>query len=1376
MASHDQQWYMDTRATSHISYHIGNLQTSSLNRNFYSAIVENGSSKSVTHSGHVQIPNPYRPLHLRNVLVTPNIIKNLVSVRKFTIDNKCSIDFDPYGFTVRDYHTRQTLLRCDSTSDLYPLHVAASAFAILTNKHSASTSWSPWTLVDTEKKFGPEGPPITDPTLYRSLAGAFRTTNLGLQLFRSTTSHLIAYSDADWACCPATCRSTSEYCVFLGDNLLTWSSKRQDTLSRSSAEAEYRVVANVVAETSWIRNLLRELHTALFTTTLVYYDNVSAVYMSANPVQHQRTKHIEIDTHFVRDKVAAGHVRVLHVPSQFLLELSIFRVTVRLHPKETSKGSGFNIRYWKSWLEAGSLGFPARASVFGAVNVPKLNLQKQTPKWNNELFQANDTLVCNDYGIVVDVFIPNKKSKAGKHFAFVRFIKIINLDRLIENLNTIWIGRFHLFTNRVRFERPKKLVFPTYKDMPATPSNSTGFRKPKAQDHAGSYVNVVNGSSTAAVHGPYISSASTLVLDDLCVVERDLSKYAMGKVKDVNSIPNIRTLLMDEGFFDVKLKYLGGVKSWFHVIQDAVHDFVSDERIVWVDIEGIPLNVWSRETFMRIGKKWGDTLDIENNVDTKQPLSILESFKIIFKGKVLLVRAKELFTWNPTFLAHKEMVYASEDELVHSPKKIPAHSPFSEEVSGDDSESDVEEVSDTIFGDNSSSPNSNIDEMGKQHSEDPFKIYDILKKQRGGETREVSSSLSHPPGFTPEVSEIRKENDQGAEEFLSLVNAKVMNNSQEVYQEINRESVDPNVVKEGGFILRVLEDMIRVGQAMGDAVGNSGGILYVWEANVFKKYYATISDNFVAIYGTWLPSNSKIPFVAIYAPQQASCKRVLWEYVSNLIGRWNGETIILGDFNECLQNEHYALWEVIEFGDSYKAPLEETSKGLASESSARKKGRTVAITTKDMQKRRNDVKARTTLLLALPDEHQLRFSKIETTDQETKIIATVDGKPQTISGSSLRRHLKLNDEEWNSSLPDAELFENLSLMRYNILPSQRTVPLFASMIVTQGEGLANPTKAHHTPSPQEHQSPQSNYSTQHASPPLSHQTIISEPIPYDLQVPTKTLTLRRLTKRAIRIAQSKALSPAADEPASLSRDDRHGEAFPTVSSLDTGQDRENIAKTSTMSHESSPRVPSLDVDEGREELGADKSTEKGSNDTEKMVNMLSSMEAANILSSEGTSLSTVSVFPGDVFSIAGVPTVSGSFPSVSAIFTTASVATPYTRMLKEQTIIKEGAREGVSEEELKGMMQLVPLEEVYIEALQEIHTEGKREYWKIIRLGGHTGAYQFFVDMLKQIDREDLHQLWILVKETFSIKQCTRDKEKELWVELKRLFEPDSKD
>ncbi|GKE23986.1 ribonuclease H-like domain-containing protein, partial [Tanacetum coccineum] len=102
-----------------------------------------------------------------------------------------------------------------------------------------------------------------------------------------------------------------------GDNLLSWSAERNVTLSLSNAEAEYRGVANVVAETAWIRNFFRELHTPLFIATLVYCDNVSAMYMSANPVQHQRTKHIEIDIHFVHDFVVKGHVRVLHVPSRF---------------------------------------------------------------------------------------------------------------------------------------------------------------------------------------------------------------------------------------------------------------------------------------------------------------------------------------------------------------------------------------------------------------------------------------------------------------------------------------------------------------------------------------------------------------------------------------------------------------------------------------------------------------------------------------------------------------------------------------------------------------------------------------------------------------------------------------------------------------------------------------------------------------------------------------------------------------------------------------------------------------------------------------------------------------------------------------------------
>jgi hypothetical protein len=145
------------------------------------------------------------------------------------------------------------------------------------------------------------------------------TLDHGLLLRRASTSDLVVYIDADWAGCPDTCWSTSGYAVFLGDNLVSWSSKRQHVVSRSSAEVEYCAVANSVAEACWLRQLLVELHSPLSWATLVYCDNVSAVYLSTNPVQHQRTKHVEIDLHFVREHVVIGDVRVLHVmtTSQF---------------------------------------------------------------------------------------------------------------------------------------------------------------------------------------------------------------------------------------------------------------------------------------------------------------------------------------------------------------------------------------------------------------------------------------------------------------------------------------------------------------------------------------------------------------------------------------------------------------------------------------------------------------------------------------------------------------------------------------------------------------------------------------------------------------------------------------------------------------------------------------------------------------------------------------------------------------------------------------------------------------------------------------------------------------------------------------------------
>nr|GEV53904.1 RNA-directed DNA polymerase, eukaryota [Tanacetum cinerariifolium] len=195
------------------------------------------------------------------------------------------------------------------------------------------------------------------------------------------------------------------------------------------------------------------------------------------------------------------------------------------------------------------------------------------------------------------------------------------------------------------------------------------------------------------------------------------------------------------------------------------------------------------------------------------------------------------------------------------------------------------------------------------------------------------------------------------------VHANITNTNIEVTESSIGESTSIRTghVHNGGSILDVLEDMVRVGHSMGynlegcmkdieslghkskkewikelnskprvnflalqetklervshmdvkllwgnfnfqfissDSNGSSGGILCVWETSVFKKDNATVSDNFIAIYGTWLPSISKILFVVVYAPQQLSMKRSLWDYITSLLRRWNGDSIVMGDFND----------------------------------------------------------------------------------------------------------------------------------------------------------------------------------------------------------------------------------------------------------------------------------------------------------------------------------------------------------------------------------------------------------------------------------------------------------------------------------------------
>ncbi|KAI9160575.1 hypothetical protein LWI28_009567 [Acer negundo] len=149
--------------------------------------------------------------------------------------------------------------------------------------------------------------------LLRYLCG---TLDDGTVLHRDSQVSLHAFSDANWAGNKDDFSSTSAFIVYLGKNPISWSSKKQHTIARSSTEAEYRSVATTAAELNWVCFLLTDLGLPLSTTHVIYCDNLGATQLCSNPIFHSRMKHVAIDFHFIRDQVQSGSLRVAHVSSK----------------------------------------------------------------------------------------------------------------------------------------------------------------------------------------------------------------------------------------------------------------------------------------------------------------------------------------------------------------------------------------------------------------------------------------------------------------------------------------------------------------------------------------------------------------------------------------------------------------------------------------------------------------------------------------------------------------------------------------------------------------------------------------------------------------------------------------------------------------------------------------------------------------------------------------------------------------------------------------------------------------------------------------------------------------------------------------------------
>nr|GEY57212.1 RNA-directed DNA polymerase, eukaryota [Tanacetum cinerariifolium] len=457
--------------------------------------------------------------------------------------------------------------------------------------------------------------------------------------------------------------------------------------------------------------------------------------------------------------------------------------------------------------------------------------------------------VCSGYGTVVDVFIPNKRSNTWKRFAFVRFIKVLNFDRLIENLKTIWIGRFHISANPARFERPKA-PFPQ-KQM-STPSGiASGLKQPIAQ-----HKNRSNGTNFTDILKP------ALVLDDSCLVNRDLAKCVMGEFCQFSSFNNLQVLLFNEGFHISRIVYLGGL---------------------WVMIE---LNSSkSKSKFMEhveIGSKWGELVDLEDGykdlfarkwicVMASHTENILESFKLIVKGKVFWARANELFVWSPSFKEVPERELFSDDESIKANEDA-------NNLNLGDAENDCEVVSNTYFGDNGE------DQGVDQHqaepskvqevSDDPFNIYGLLNKcNKEVRTSDSSSSIPYPLGFTP-INDIP----------TGIQDNPVVSSAQSPSKSARRNS---SPCQSNGLSLRVMEDTVPAD-------------VYTSPVGSKSKHGSHKGGSMLEV----LDGMIKLLIVSVYAPQSATDKRLMWSYITGLLSRWKGEVLVTGDFNEvCFERE-----------------------------------------------------------------------------------------------------------------------------------------------------------------------------------------------------------------------------------------------------------------------------------------------------------------------------------------------------------------------------------------------------------------------------------------------------------------------------------------
>ncbi|GJV00413.1 RNA-directed DNA polymerase, eukaryota, reverse transcriptase zinc-binding domain protein [Tanacetum coccineum] len=550
--------------------------------------------------------------------------------------------------------------------------------------------------------------------------------------------------------------------------------------------------------------------------------------------------------------------------------------------------------------------------------------------------------VCALYGRLVDAFIANKLSKGSKRFGFIRFIGVKDANVFVKTLSNIWIGSYHIFITPAINQRSNPITNP----KPQTTKPTQSFNNPSIQNSFPILTTNITKNNIPATKAeqpkpntnPSHTNQKRIITfndqDLINVINTDL--ILLVKLKDIDSMSNMYTICRNEGFSDLNIHHVGGYWIWIQFLSSSAcskfqeneslkklysvkrapsSNFTLDERILWIEISGLPLCAWGSNAYKKIACSFGKFLFFEKEdsstlssgrvcISSKSHGLISENVQVKINNELFEATVQEIGSWCIK-ITNDYINLSSNDNIKDvdtSSESIDDHSVDDLEYIQTNLNNIVNQVSEQKMDNNEENKQGEEDIHLMVPQQPPKK--EANNKESNPECKAESSDLSRPPGFefmkkssspsskcSTSFARFRKKDIKG----VSLIHE-----LNQIIDVGNSLGYDVRVVERGKEENACGSKIFALNTIM--ARGRSGGLISMWDPNFFSKESIWCDDSFIIIKGNWKNVVGDCYMVNIYGPQDQVSKLALWNRLQDFMHHHNGSYIMFGDMN-AVRNE-----------------------------------------------------------------------------------------------------------------------------------------------------------------------------------------------------------------------------------------------------------------------------------------------------------------------------------------------------------------------------------------------------------------------------------------------------------------------------------------